>query len=59
MSIQVTIAANGRMSLQADIRKRLGVVGGGALLVEVLPGGVVLRTVARETGNGDRLPCNL
>jgi len=34
MTIQVSITPNGRMSLPAEIRKRLGVASGGALLVE-------------------------
>jgi AbrB family looped-hinge helix DNA binding protein len=48
MTIQVTIAANGRMSLPADIRRRLGLVGGGALLVEETEDGVFLRTLAQS-----------
>ncbi|ANI79085.1 hypothetical protein EP837_02690 [Sphingobium sp. EP60837] len=34
MWVQVTITPNGRMSLPVDIRKRLGLARGGALLVE-------------------------
>ena len=48
MTIQVSVTPNGRMSLPADIRKRLGVAGGGALLVEETPDGVILRTVAQS-----------
>jgi AbrB family looped-hinge helix DNA binding protein len=48
MTIQVNITANGRMSLPADVRKRLGLSGGGALLVEETPDGVILRTVAQS-----------
>lgn len=33
------------MSLPADIRKRLGLEGGGAILVEETDDGVILRTV--------------
>ena len=45
MTLQVMITANGRMSLPAAIRKRLGLEGGGAVLVEETADGVVLRTV--------------
>lgn len=45
MSFQVTITPNGRMSLPAGIRKRLGLEGGGAVLLEETADGVVLRTV--------------
>lgn len=45
MTLQVNITANGRMSLPADIRKRLGLEGGGAILVEETDDGVILRTV--------------
>lgn len=39
------ITSNGRMSLPAPIRKRLGLEGGGAVLVEETADGVILRTV--------------
>jgi AbrB family looped-hinge helix DNA binding protein len=45
MTLQVNITANGRMSLPVGIRKRLGLEGGGAVLVEETPEGVILRTV--------------
>lgn len=45
MTLQVVITPNGRMSLPAAIRKRLGLEGGGAVLVEETADGVVLRTV--------------
>ncbi len=48
MTIQVNITPNGRMSLPADLRKRLGLSGGGVLLVEETPDGVILRTVAQS-----------
>ena len=48
MTIQVNIAANGRMILPADIRKRLGLADGGALLVEETADGLLLRTVAQS-----------
>jgi AbrB family looped-hinge helix DNA binding protein len=45
MTLQVNITANGRMSLPVGIRKRLGLEGGGAVLVEETADGVILRTV--------------
>lgn len=45
MSLQVNITPNGRMSLPAGIRKRLGLENGGAVLIEETDDGVVLRTV--------------
>jgi len=45
MILQVNITSNGRMSLTVGIRKRLGLEGGGAVLVEETPDGVILRTV--------------
>ena len=45
MTLQVTITPNGRMSLPVAIRRRLGLEGGGAVLVEETVDGVILRTV--------------
>jgi AbrB family looped-hinge helix DNA binding protein len=43
----VNITSNGRMSLPAGIRKRLGLEGGGAVLIEETDDGVILRTVTQ------------
>lgn len=55
MTVQVTITPNGRMSLPADIRRRLGLAGGGALLVEETEDGVILRTVAQSVAHAQAL----
>ena len=55
MTIQVTIMPNGRMSLPADLRRRLGLSGGGALLVEETPDGVILRTPAQAIAHARAL----
>jgi len=55
MTVQVTITPNGRMSLPADIRKRLGLAGGGALLVEETEDGVILRTIAQSIAHAQAL----
>ncbi|KUR69872.1 AbrB family transcriptional regulator [Novosphingobium fuchskuhlense] len=55
MTIQVSITPNGRMSLPAEIRKRLGVAGGGALLVEETADGVILRTLAQSVAHAQAI----
>ncbi len=55
MTFSVAIAANGRMSLPAELRKRLGLSRGGALLVEETADGVVLRTVAQSVAHAQAL----
>lgn len=55
MTIQVTITPSGRMSLPADIRKRLGLSAGGALLVEETADGVILRTPAQSIAQAQAL----
>jgi AbrB family looped-hinge helix DNA binding protein len=55
MTIQVIITPNGRMSLPADIRKRLGLANGGALLIEETADGVILRTVEQSIAHAQAL----
>lgn len=55
MTAQVTITASGRMSLPADVRKRLGVANGGALLIEETPDGVILRTVEQAVARAQAI----
>ena len=55
MAQKVIITTNGRMTLPADIRKRLGLSGGGALLIEETPDGMVLRTVAQSIAHAQAL----
>jgi AbrB family looped-hinge helix DNA binding protein len=55
MTTQITVTPSGRMSLPADIRKRLGLADGGALLVEEMPDGVILRTVAQSIAHAQAL----
>ncbi len=55
MTYQVKITPEGRMSLPADLRKRLGLSGGGALLVEETDDGVVLRTVAQAVAHAQEI----
>ena len=55
MTLQMTVAPNGRMSLPADLRKRLGLENGGALLVEETPDGVVLRTIGQAVARAQAI----
>ena len=55
MNARVSISANGRMSLPADIRKRLGLTEGGPLLVEETPDGLILRTLEQAIAQAQEL----
>lgn len=55
MTVSVAVTATGRMSLPADIRKRLGLVGGGSVIVEETPDGVMLRTVSQAVAYAQAL----
>ena len=55
MAVQVNITPNGRMSLPASIRKRLGLEGGGAVLLEETGDGVVLRTVQQAVARAQAI----
>ncbi len=55
MTYQVKITANGRMSLPAELRKRLGLSGGGALLVEETADAIILRTTAQAVANAQAI----
>ncbi len=45
MSVQVRVAANGRVCIPADVRERLGLKDGGSLSLEETEDGLVLRTL--------------
>jgi AbrB family looped-hinge helix DNA binding protein len=55
MANPITVQANGRLSLPADIRRRLGLTEGGALLIEELPDGVILRTIGQSIAKAQLL----
>ena len=55
MTLQINITANGRMSLPADIRKRLGLRGGGAVYLDETEDGVVLRTATQAVARAQAL----
>jgi AbrB family looped-hinge helix DNA binding protein len=55
MTIQVNITPQGRMSLPADVRKRLGLTDGGAVFLEETADGVVLRTAAQAVARAQAI----
>lgn len=55
MTVQVNIMPNGRMSLPADIRKRLGLNDGGTVYLDETADGVVLRTAAQAVARAQAL----
>ncbi len=55
MTYHLHVAANGRIVLPAEVRKRLGLSEGGALLVEETPDGLILRTVAQAVAHAQSL----
>lgn len=44
MIAQVSITESGRMSLPADMRKRMGLASGGTVYAEETPDGILIRT---------------
>lgn len=55
MTVQVNITPNGRMSLPAGVRKRLGLAKGGTVFVEETDDGLVLRTAAQAVARAQAL----
>jgi AbrB family looped-hinge helix DNA binding protein len=55
MTVQVNITPTGRMSLPADMRKRLGLSDGGAVFVEETEDGIILRTAAQAVASAQRI----
>jgi AbrB family looped-hinge helix DNA binding protein len=55
MAVQVNITRNGRMSLPADVRRRLGLAKVGTVFVEETDDGLVLRTAAQAVARAQAL----
>ena len=55
MTYHLNVAANGRIVLPAEVRKRLGLSEGGELLMEETPNGLVLRTVAQAVAEAQAI----
>jgi AbrB family looped-hinge helix DNA binding protein len=55
MTLHINITPNGRMSLPADVRKRLGLTDGGAIYLDETEDGVVLRTANQAVARAQAL----
>lgn len=55
MTVRTAVTATGRMSLPADICKRLGLADGGTIIVEETTDGVMLRTVLQTVAHAQAL----
>lgn len=55
MSYSVNVSQSGRLNLPAPLRKKLGLAGGGALLIDETENGLVLRTVAQSIAHAQTL----
>ena len=55
MTYHLTVASNGRIVLPAEVRKRLGLLQGGGLVMEETPDGLVLRTVAQSVAHAQAI----
>ena len=55
MAYHLSVAANGRLVLPAEIRKRLGLLKGGDLMLEETLDGLVLRTVAQSVAHAQAI----
>jgi AbrB family looped-hinge helix DNA binding protein len=55
MGVQVKVAANGRIVLPADVRKQLGLEGGGTLMLNVDEFGVTLTTFQQRIAKAQAL----
>ncbi len=55
MTLKVNITPNGRMSLPADIRKRMGLEGGGTVYISETDDGIVICTAAQAVAKAQAL----
>jgi AbrB family looped-hinge helix DNA binding protein len=55
MTYHLTVASNGRIVLPAEVRKRLGLLEGGDLVMEETRDGLVLRTVAQSVAHAQAI----
>ena len=55
MTYHLNVAPNGRIVLPADVRRRMGLTEGGALLAEETPDGLILRTVQQSVARAQAL----
>ena len=50
-----TVSSKGQVVVPSDVRKRLGLVGGGAVYLDETPDGLVLRTAAQAVARAQAL----
>ena len=55
MGHRLTVASNGRVVLPADVRRRLGLLQGGDMVMEETSDGLVLRTVAQSVAHAQAI----
>jgi len=55
VTYHLNVAPNGRIVLPADVRRRMGLTEGGALLAEETPDGLILRTVQQSVARAQAL----
>lgn len=55
MTVQVAMTAGGRIGLPSDSRKRLGLAKGGAVYVDEMPDGILLRTAEQVVAHARAL----
>lgn len=55
MGVEVIVSPSGRMSIPADVRKRLGLEKGGKLMLEIGETGVTLTTGAQRVRRAQEL----
>ena len=55
MSYTVNMSQSGRINLPAPLRKKLGLVSGGALLVDETEHGLMLRTIPQSVAHAQAL----
>ena len=55
MTIQIKLTPSGRVSLPADVRRRLGLAGGDSLFLDETADGLVLRTAAQAVARAQEI----
>jgi antitoxin PrlF len=59
MGIEVKVAANGRVIIPADVRKALGIEGGGSLMLELTDEALTLRTRAQRLASAKAMAAEM
>lgn len=59
MGVEVKVAANGRMIIPVDVRKALGIEGGGSLMLELTGDALTLRTRAQRVARAKAMAAEM